>query len=77
MLILTREVLLHLFKNMDHKTQNFRISKISKYAFYWVKTLNETKFDIIWSQGFKYAFINNNKTLNRYFNSDVSELNLF
>ena len=42
---------------MDHKTQNFRFSTINKNAFYLVKTLNESKFEIIWFLGFKYAFI--------------------
>ena len=62
---------------MSTKIHNLKFLKVANNIFYWAKTLNNTKFEIIGSKGFKSAFINKNKTLNKHFNSAVFELRLF
>ena len=51
--------------------KNWRIWKISNKIFYYAKTINEVTFEIIVSEGFKSAFINKNKTLNKHFSSAI------
>ena len=62
---------------MSTKIHNVKFWKVAYNIFYWSKSLNNTKFEIIGSKGFKSAFINKNKTLNKHFNSAVFEQRLF
>ena len=62
---------------MSSKMDNLRLLKVASNMFYWAKTLNNIKFEIIGSKGFKSAFINKNKILNKHFNSAAFEQRLF
>ena len=53
----------------NHRKQNFW--KETKDVFYWRKIIENSSYEIFGSIGFKAAFINKNKTLNKRFNSSI------